>query len=114
MTAQPNTPPSHPPLLVRRLHPDATDAWLELLAPGDVARLVLRGQWAQAQLLWRGGCGELWLWADCRSDAEWLIRRGALRLLHTEHLVQPLQPRSLLAEARAKAARAVTATRSAA
>jgi hypothetical protein len=73
--------------------------WLGGLQAADVARLFLQGQWVQAQLLWRGDLGEVWLWADCHSDATWPVRLGALRLLHAEGLATPVKQRSLVREA---------------
>jgi len=57
------------------------DAWLDGLAAGDVARLLIQGRWILAQLLWRSASGEVWLWADCASDELWPVRRGALSML---------------------------------
>lgn len=77
----------------------AGDDWLAGLQAGDVARLFLQGQWVQAQLLWHGDLGEIWLWADCQSDTTWPVRRGAMQLLHAEGLATPVKARSLVREA---------------
>jgi hypothetical protein len=78
---------------------DGGDAWLDALAVGDVARLLMQGGWIVAQLLWRSERGELWLWKHCQSNVRWPIRRGAMRLLHAEGLAGPLLPRRLVRDA---------------
>lgn len=61
--------------------PSPADAWLDALAPGDIATLLMRGRRVLAQLLWRSASGEVWLWADCNSDEVWPVRRNALIML---------------------------------
>ena len=75
----------------------AADArWISLLRPGHVARMYLSGNWVHTQLVWVDPGQEYFLWADCRSDAAWPIRRKALTLLQTESLASPHEPRSLV------------------
>jgi hypothetical protein len=73
--------------------------WLASLQVGTWVRMFLQGRWAQAQLLWEGDRGELWLFGDGASDATWAVRRGALLRLHAEGLAKTLTKRSLLARA---------------
>jgi hypothetical protein len=73
--------------------------WLQAARPGGWWRLFLDGQWVQAQLIWPGERGELWLLADGASDTTWALRRKALITLRCEGLLQDLAPRSLMREA---------------
>ncbi len=73
--------------------------WLQAARPGGWWRLFLDGQWVQAQLLWPGERGELWLLADGASDTTWALRRKALITLRCEGLLQDLAPRSLMRDA---------------
>jgi Protein of unknown function (DUF1631) len=86
------------------------DAWLDSVAPGGIARLLIQGQWVMAQLQWKSASGELWLWADCTSDELWPVRRGALCMLFQGGLAGPVSPggvvRDLVRELGARAARA--------
>jgi len=75
------------------------DAWLESLSIGSVARLLMRGRWVHAELLWRSPQRELWLWADCRSDEIWPVRRGALRMLFQGKLATTAMPDTVVREA---------------
>lgn len=70
--------------------------WTAMLRPGQVTRMYLSGQWAHAQLMWVDPMQEVFLWADCRSDAAWPMKRSALTLLQREHLVAVHEPRSLV------------------
>lgn len=82
--------------------PSTTDSksldrrWLTAVRPGHVARIYLSGQWVHAQLMWVDARQEVFLWADCRSDAAWPIKRSALSLLQSESLASPHEPRSLV------------------
>lgn len=69
--------------------------WLENLKEGDHALLFIQGRWVSAMLLWHGPMREMWLWADCRSETTWPVRRSALAKLHTARLATPHEPRSL-------------------
>lgn len=73
--------------------------WLQAAQPSTWWRLFLDGQWVQAQLLWPGERGELWLLADGASDTTWALRRKALITLRCEGLLQDLAPRSLMRDA---------------
>lgn len=75
------------------------DAWLETLTTGSMARLLMRGRWVHAELLWRSPQRELWLWADCRSDEIWPVRRGALRMLFQGKLAMTAVPDTIVREA---------------
>ena len=73
--------------------------WLADRQAGDWLRVVLQGHWVHAQLLWPGERGEVWLLADGASQRTWAVRHGALRALHAAHLLEALNPRSLLRDA---------------
>jgi Protein of unknown function (DUF1631) len=73
--------------------------WLAERRAGDWLRVVLQGHWVHAQLLWPGERGEVWLLADGASPRTWAVRHGALRALHAAHLLETLNPRSLLRDA---------------
>lgn len=70
--------------------------WIAGLRPGHVAKMYLTGNWVNAQLVWLDPKQEIFLWADCRSDVHWPIKRKALSLLQMENLASPLEPRSLV------------------
>jgi len=70
--------------------------WIASLRPGHVGRLYLTGQWVHAQLVWVDPRQDVFLWADCRSDTAWPIKRRALSLLQTEALAAAHEPRSLV------------------
>jgi hypothetical protein len=79
--------------------PQAGDDWLEALRPGAWVRMFMQGRWVQAQLLWPGERREIWLFGDGASDLTWAVRRRALMLMHSEHLIKGLRQRSLLRSA---------------
>ncbi len=79
--------------------PQAGGEWLEALRPGDWVRMFMAGRWVQAQLLWPGERREVWLFGDGASDLTWAVRRRALMLMHSEHLIKGLSQRSLLRSA---------------
>jgi hypothetical protein len=83
----------------------ADDRWLAERRPGDWLRLFLQGRWVQAQLLWPGERGELWLLADTTSSATWAVRRRAFTTLRSAHLLETMKPRSLVREAAQQLAR---------
>jgi len=70
--------------------------WISKLRPGHVAKMYLSGQWTHVQLIWVDPKQEVFLWADCRSDDAWPIRRSALSLLQRESLAMAHEPRSLV------------------
>jgi len=74
----------------------ADKRWIVSLRPGHVARIYLSGQWVNAQLVWVDPRQEVFLWADCRSDALWPIKRSALTLLQAESLAVAHEPRCLV------------------
>jgi hypothetical protein len=77
----------------------AAKSWLDQRRAGHWVRMFMQGRWVHAQLLWPGERGELWLFADGASDTTWAVRRRALLTLHGEHLLDTLQPRSLVRDA---------------
>jgi hypothetical protein len=78
---------------------NASEAWLDSLRTGTWVRMFLQGRWVQAQLLWLGDRGEVWLFGDGGSDATWAVRRSALLRLHGAALAKTLRMRSLLGRA---------------
>jgi len=74
----------------------ADKRWIVSLRPGHVARIYLSGQWVNAQLVWVDPRQDVFLWADCRSDALWPIKRQALTLLQSESLAVAHEPRCLV------------------
>ncbi len=79
--------------------PDSRTAdkrWIVSMRPGHVARIYLSGHWVNAQLVWVDPRQEVSLWADCRSDAVWPIKRQALALLQSESLAVAHEPRCLV------------------
>ena len=68
------------------------------LAPGRAVRLLLQGQWHDAQLLWRSADAELLLFADHAGQRHALTRR-ALERLQAEGLAQLDAPGSLVQRA---------------
>jgi hypothetical protein len=83
--------------------------WLASLEPGTWVRLFLGGRYIQAQHLWTGERGEVWLFGDGASDATWAVRRGALLRLHSSKLAKTLTMRSLLGRAAHKVQQQVAA-----
>lgn len=76
--------------------PVVNKRWIPSLRPGHVARLYLSGRWVNAQLMWVDPRQEVFLWADCRSDAVWPIKRTALTHLQGESLALAYEPRCLI------------------
>ena len=81
--------------------PDAISAarWVGQRHAGDWLRVFRKGGWVNAQLLWPGERGEIWLFANGDAEATWAIRRSALLLLHDEGLLDLITPRSLMHDA---------------
>jgi uncharacterized protein DUF1631 len=77
----------------------ASHQWLQQRRPSEWLRMFMQGRWVQAQLLWPGDRGELWLIGDGDSNATWAVRRRALATLHTENLLDAIEVRSLLRDA---------------
>lgn len=77
----------------------AAQRWLDQRRSSHWVRMFMQGRWVNAQLLWPGERGELFLFADGASDTTWAVRRGALLMLHGENLLDSLEPRSLVHEA---------------
>jgi hypothetical protein len=96
-TGQMDTVPSQ--LLDIPSAPEARAAdkrWIVSLRAGHVARIYLSGNWVNAQLVWVDPRQDVFLWADCRSDAVWPIKRPALALLQAEALAMGHEPRCLV------------------
>lgn len=74
----------------------ADERWIASLLPGHVASIYQSGRWVNAQLVWVDPRQDVFLWADCRSDAVWTIKRPELALLQTEALALAHEPRSLV------------------
>lgn len=74
----------------------ADKRWVTSLRPGHVARIYLSGHWVNAQLVWVDPRQDVFLWADCRSDTVWPIKRQALALLQSESLATAHEPRCLV------------------
>lgn len=98
-TAQLDTVPSQLLELPSADAAKSASRWIAAVMPGDVARLYLDGGWIHAQLVWAHAEREGFLWADCRSQATWILRAKALAVLQAEGLAHPLQPRSLVQSA---------------
>lgn len=77
----------------------AARAWLDGLVPGQWLRLLLKGRWVHAQLLWVGERGRIVLVGDGASEATWALRRPVLLTLHQHGLAKTLQVRALVGAA---------------
>jgi hypothetical protein len=77
----------------------SAEQWLSERRAGDWVRMFMAGRWGNAQLLWPGERGELFLFANAATDTTWAVRRRALLTLHSENLLDVLAPRSLVKEA---------------
>ena len=73
--------------------------WVAQRRAGEWMRVFRKGGWVNAQLLWPGERGEIWLFANGDAELTWAIRRSALLLLHDEGLIDELRPRSLMHDA---------------
>ncbi len=77
----------------------AADAWFKGLVPGQWLRLLLKGAWVHAQLLWQGEQRQIVLLGDGATDTTWAMRRGVLITMHCHGLAKTLQMRSLVGTA---------------
>lgn len=77
-------------------------AWLDRLRPGDWVQLFTQGQWLQAQLLWQGRRGDVWLFGQGQTARTTALRRRAIERLADEGLLRPLVRRSILRSAAAR------------
>lgn len=73
--------------------------WLSRLRAGQWLRLFHKGNWINAQLLWPGDRGEIWMFSDGRSEEPWAMRRSALLMLQDEGLAEEIEPRSVVHDA---------------
>lgn len=84
---------------------DAADAgaaprdWLRQLQPGSWCRLVARGSWTVARLLWVSPSREHWLFSDADEGRTHALTRRALERLVAEQLAAPLEERNVLERA---------------
>lgn len=74
-------------------------AWLDGLVPGQWLRLLLKGRWVHAQLLWAGERGRIVLLGDGATTATWALRRPVLLTLHRHGLAKTLKLRTLVGAA---------------
>ncbi len=79
----------------------------DALAPGNLLRVYLQGEWRTVMSLWQDHGHELALLRDAAADRQFAVRQGALSRLLAEGLAQPLQVRSLVRRAAAKVLRAM-------
>jgi hypothetical protein len=75
--------------------PDVSD-WLAQRKPGDWVYLFRQGHWIQAQLLWVGQHGDVWLFSHGRGERTSALRLRALERLYSERLLRTLHVRSML------------------
>ncbi len=77
-------------------------AWIDALRPGDWVHLFTQGQWLQAQLIWQGRRGDVWLFGQGQTMRTTALRRRAIERLAGEGLLRPLVRRSVLRSAAAR------------
>ena len=80
---------------------DTVNEWLSRRRPGQWMCVFRKGGWTNAQLLWPGERGEIFLFgdADAALTSAWAIRRSALWRLRREGLIELFEARSLLLDA---------------
>lgn len=76
--------------------------WVDATRPGDWVQLFTQGQWLQAQLLWQGQRGDVWLFGHGQTARTTALRRRAIERLAGEGLLRPLARRSILRSAAAR------------
>jgi len=74
-------------------------AWLGRLAPGQWCRLVARGDWSVARLLWVDPAREHWLFSDAEIGLTHGLTRRALESLAASGLAMPLEERNVIERA---------------
>ena len=79
----------------------------DALAPGNLLRVYLQGEWRTLMSLWQDHGHEIALLRDAAADLQFAVRQGALSRLLAEGLAQPLQVRSLIRRAAGKVLRAM-------
>ena len=77
----------------------AAEAWFNGLVPGLWLRVLLKGSWWHAQLLWQGERRQIVMLGDGATDTTWALRRGVLLEMHRHGLAKTLQMRSLVGTA---------------
>ncbi len=92
----PRTPPGRPNDEEARV---GAETWFNSLVPGQWLRLLLKGTWLHAQLLWQGERRQIVILGDGATDTTWALRRGVLLTMHRHGLVKTLQMRSLVGTA---------------
>lgn len=74
-------------------------SWLQLLAVGTWCRLVARGDWTVARVLWVDESREHWLFSDAELGLTHGLTRRALERLADGGLAGPLEQRNLIERA---------------
>ena len=74
-------------------------AWLKRLAPGQWCRLVARGNWSVARVLWVDPAREHWLFSDAEIGLTHGLTRRALESLAASGLAMPLEERNVIERA---------------
>jgi hypothetical protein len=74
-------------------------AWLKRLAPGQWCRLVARGNWSVARVLWVDPAREHWLFSDAEIGLTHGLTRRALDRLAASGLAMPLEERNVIERA---------------
>jgi hypothetical protein len=74
-------------------------AWLKRLAPGQWCRLVARGNWSVARVLWVDPEREHWLFSDAEIGLTHGLTRRALESLAASGLAMPLEERNVIERA---------------
>lgn len=74
-------------------------AWLRHLAVGQWCRLVARGSWSTARVLWVDGAREHWLFSDAELGVTHGLTRRALERLAQGGLAAPVEERTLIERA---------------
>ena len=92
-------PKTAPPAASPDAARSAAQAWFDGLQPGVWLRLLLKGAWVHAQLLWLGERRQILLLGNGASEATYAVRQGVLLRMHEHGLAKTLQMRSLVGAA---------------
>lgn len=85
-------------LMAESTGPGARD-WLQSLQPGTWCRLVARGDWTVARVLWVDEARQHWLFSDAELGVTHGLTRRALERLGASGLAAPLESRNLVERA---------------